>query len=152
MVLRLDGETRRSREAANALRPTDFARADKLMTRGNVSRVRTLAFTLIEMLVVMAITTILLGLIFGPMVQSFNLTNRARVQVLAQDTARAAMETIQRDISNGVFVFDNTNQPINLWVRKYDGSTDVIQITFGMVDFVPPARVYDQNLDRKSVV
>src|SRR5690349_17501243 len=70
-------------------------------------RYRNRGFTLLELLVVMAITTILLGLIFGPMVQGFNLTNRARVQVLAQDTARQAMEIIQRDTANGVFVFDH---------------------------------------------
>src|SRR5438132_6956127 len=104
------------------------------MIRRNLRSNAERGFTLVELLVVMAITTILLGLIFGPMVQSFNLTNRARVQVLAQDTARAAMETIQRDISNGVFVFDNTNQPINLWVRKYDGTIAPTQITFGLVD------------------
>src|ERR1043166_5284195 len=70
-------------------------------------RYRNRGFTLLELLVVMAITTILLGLIFGPMIQGFNLTNRARVQVLAQDTARQAMEIIQRDTANGVFVFDH---------------------------------------------
>src|SRR5437667_12894916 len=62
-------------------------------------------FTLVELLVVIAITAILLGLIFGPMIQGFNLTNRARVQILAQDSARSTMEIIQRDLSNGVFVF-----------------------------------------------
>jgi len=69
----------------------------------------------------MAITIILLGLIFGPMYQGFNLTNRARVQVLSQDTARQVMEVLQRDTANGVFVFDNFNQPINLWVRNANG-------------------------------
>src|SRR5437879_13374732 len=92
-------------------------------------------FTLIELLVVMAITAILLGLIFGPMLQGFNLTNRARVQVLTQDTARSAMETIQRNLSNGVFVFDNSNQPIFLWVRDKLGVTYPIVLPYWMADF-----------------
>jgi prepilin-type N-terminal cleavage/methylation domain-containing protein len=104
-------------------------------------------FTLVELLVVMAITIILLGLIFGPMIQGFNLTNRARVQVLAQDTARQVMETTQRELANGVFVFDNSNQPINFWVPGPNAGDPpiVMQIPFGMVDLVPPARVNDQN-------
>ena len=89
--------------------------------------IRKLGFTLIELLVVMAITIILLGLIFGPLYQGFNLTNRARVQVLSQDTARHAMEVLLRDTANGVFVFDNFSQPINLWVRDVNG----VAIVFG---------------------
>ncbi len=119
---------------------------------------RARGFTLIELLVVMAITTILLGLIFGPMVQSFNLTNRARVQVLAQDTARSAMETIQRDLANGVFVFDEIPSPgqlqagetplpnsIRFWVRDNTGTMRSMLLPFAMMDLVPPARANDQN-------
>lgn len=127
------------------------------MITGTMIRARTAAFTLIELIVVMAITVILLGLIFGPMIQGFNLTNRARVQVLAQDSARQTMEIIQRDISNGVFVFDNSGEPINLWVRGPNSFSPpsanpdnpaqfgLVKVPFGMVDFVPPARAGDQN-------
>lgn len=100
------------------------------------------AFTLIELLVVMAISSILLGLIFGPMVQSFNLTTRARVQVLAQATARRTMLTIQADLLNSVYVFDNTNQPINFWVK---GQAAPIPIYYACMDVVPPAHVNDNN-------
>lgn len=117
-----------------------------------VRRTSRQAFTLVEMLVVMAITVILLGLLFGPMVQGFNLTNRARVQVLAQDTARQVMEQIERDIADGVFVFDNSGQDINFWVpdpRVAPGSTPMAAVPMGVafarMDLVPPARVNDQN-------
>jgi prepilin-type N-terminal cleavage/methylation domain-containing protein len=104
------------------------------------------AFTLIELLVVMAITAILLGLIFGPLIQSFNLTNRARVQALTQDTARRAMEIGYRDLANGVFVFDNATEPINLWVYDKTGANVVaLPVPYAMVDLVPPARVQDQS-------
>src|SRR5947209_8707907 len=96
--------------------PIDEANDD--MTRHSVSRLRQTGFTLIELLVVMAITAILLGLIFGPLVQSFNLTNRARVQVETQDVVRRVSELGQRDLAQAVFVFDNSTQPINFWVRK----------------------------------
>lgn len=101
-------------------------------------------FTLVELLVVMAITTILLGLIFGPLVQGINLTNRARVQVLAQDTARLVMSSIQREIADGVFVFDNSGSSINIWVNN-GGTVTPISIPFAMVDLVPPAHVNDLN-------
>lgn len=115
------------------------------MTQTDLSRRREQGFTLVELLVVMAITVILLGLIFGPMVQGFNLTNRARVQVLAQDTARRTMEDLQRELSSAVFVFDNSNQPLNIWVYDRDNNPAVIPTPFVMVDLVPPAREQDQN-------
>ena len=107
---------------------------------------RRAAFTLIELLVVMAITTILLGLIFGPMLQSFNLTNRARIQVLSQDTARNIMDFVYRETANGVFMFDNANQPIFIWARDRNGLSQPILLPYAMIDMVPPARVKDQNV------
>lgn len=114
-------------------------------TVGARTATRYAAFTLIELLVVMAITSILLGLIFGPMIQGFNLTNRTRVQVQAQDTARLGMEIGMRDVSNGVFVFDNTQEPINLWVTDQGNNLVAIPLPYGMVDLVPPARKHDQD-------
>lgn len=109
-------------------------------------------FTLVEMLVVMAITVILLGLLFGPMVQGFNLTNRARVQVLAQDSVRQVMEQLERDIADGVFVHDNTGQSIYLWVPDPTAAGGArpmeavpMDVAYARMDLVPPARVNDQN-------
>ncbi len=109
-------------------------------------------FTLVEMLVVMAITVILLGLIFGPMVQGFNLTTRARVQVQAQDTVRQVMEQLERDIADGVFVFDNSGQDISFWTPDPTTapsggvlSAVPMSVAFARMDLVPPARVNDQN-------
>lgn len=120
-------------------------------------RTRKPGFTLIELLVVMAITAILLGLIFGPMIQGFNLTNRARIQVQAQDTARQIMEILERDTANGVFVFDhhldlvkekvNVDSPnaVDIWVRDINGNTQREFLPYGILDFVPPAQAADQN-------
>src|SRR2546421_1098463 len=121
-------------------------------------------FTLIELLVVMAITAILLGLIFGPMIQGFNLTNRARVQVLTQDSARAAMEIAQRDMSNAVYIFHQiptstqllSGEPpeansVSLWIRDNSNQQGRMLIPYGLMDFVPPARTKDQNIPLSTV-
>src|SRR5437588_11507730 len=118
-------------------------------------------FTLIELLTVLAITAIMFGLIFGPMVEGFNLTNRARVQVLCQDAARMAMEQLQRDVANGVFVFHQLPDPafdlmngeypfansVSLWVVGGDNKEHRMLLPYGLVDFVPPARAADQNVN-----
>lgn len=121
----------------------------KIMNQTHLSRKREQGFTLIELLVVMAITTILLGLIFGPLVQGFNLTNRARVQVLSQDTARRVMEIGQRAFADGVFVFDNSNRALVFWVRDKSGNPAPVNLPYSVVDFVPPAHVNDQNASVK---
>ncbi len=99
-------------------------------------------FTLVELLVVLAITSILMGLILGPLIEGFNLTNLARVQVLTQATTQQAMDTIKSDISEGVFIDDNSGSPVNMWVP---GSVTPIQLPFAMVDIVPPLHVNDEN-------
>ncbi len=48
-------------------------------------------FTLIEILVVMAISVILMGLVMEPIVQSFQMTRQAEAMADAQDAARAGM-------------------------------------------------------------
>ena len=59
-------------------------------------------FTLIELLVVIALTIIIMGLVFGPLMQSFNLTRQAEVMVSAQDNARIALSLISRDLANAI--------------------------------------------------
>jgi prepilin-type N-terminal cleavage/methylation domain-containing protein len=62
------------------------------------------AFTLIELLTVMAISAILLGLIIVPLFQSFNLTRTAQAFADAQDRARVLTERISREIGNAALV------------------------------------------------
>ncbi len=72
------------------------------------------AFTLIELLVVMAISIILLGLLFGPIIQSFNLTRRTRAITQAQDAARFGLERLTRELGEASYVFDNSATPLIL--------------------------------------
>lgn len=66
------------------------------------------AFTLIELITVMAITTILLTIITIPVVQSFNLSRAAQSYALAQDRARSIINDVVKDITNGSNVRDNS--------------------------------------------
>jgi len=95
-------------------------------------------FTIIEMLVVISITVILLGLIFGPIIQSFNLTRRARAMVMAQDTARNTLERISRETSQAMFVYDNSNSPLNFPVQQPNGNREVFQALYGKIDIILP--------------
>lgn len=83
------------------------------MTGRNTRRKRAGGFTLIEILVVLGISMILLGLILGPIVQSFGLTRRAQVMVNTQNTARQTLERVSREISEAMSVYDNTQSPIS---------------------------------------
>ena len=56
-------------------------------------------FTLLEILTVLALTVIIMGLVFWPLVNSFNLTRQADVMVRAQDNARLALSLVSRDLA-----------------------------------------------------
>lgn len=102
---------------------------------------------MIEMLVVIAITVILLGLIFGPVIQSFNMTREANAMTTAQDTARKTLEQVSREISQAMFVYDNSNSPINMPCYEPDGSlpTDPPKALYAKIDLVMPKMVMHCN-------
>jgi len=95
-------------------------------------------FTMIEILVVIAITVILLGLIMYPVIRTFNLTRQANVMVMSQDTARNTLEQITRELGQAMFVYDNSNSPINFPVTDPKGNNVVLQALYGKIDFVLP--------------
>lgn len=70
------------------------------------------AFSLVELLVVLAITTIILGLLFGPIISSFNLTRKARALSQAQDAARFGLERLSRDLAQATYIYDNGLAPV----------------------------------------
>ncbi len=67
---------------------------------------RQFAFTLIELITVMAITAILLTIITVPMIQTFNATRTAQAYSDAQDKARLLTDRISREIADSVAVRD----------------------------------------------
>jgi len=115
-------------------------------------------FSLVELLVVIALTVILMGLLMGPLGQSFNLVGRGRTMIGAQDNARAAMQRISRDVQDAMLVL--TDRPLALWhYSAYEPGTDKIApttnaqrapviVTNAMVDLVmPKMRYYCPNLN-----
>ncbi|MEN6520644.1 MAG: type II secretion system protein [Armatimonadota bacterium] len=102
-------------------------------------------FTLVELLVVISITIILMGLIFAPIVQTFNMTRQANAMVMAQNTARTTLEQVSREVSQAMFVYDNANSPINFPVQQPDGTTEKIKALYGKIDIVLPKLVMHCN-------
>jgi prepilin-type N-terminal cleavage/methylation domain-containing protein len=111
------------------------------------------AFTLVELLVAMAITAVMLGLLLGPMLQSFNFTRRVQRVAQAQDTARDLMETISREIAEAAYVFDNsrvlnpltTSNPVNDATLQFTlvdqrGNAVTFYLPYTKIDFVLPER------------
>jgi prepilin-type N-terminal cleavage/methylation domain-containing protein len=110
------------------------------------------AFTLIELLTVMAITTILLGIITVPIVQSFNLTRSAQGYSDAQDKARLVIEQITRSIANAAGVRDNSGIKGSVAIRvpaepalsdPYAGGAArdaVVLVPYAKLDLVEPAQ------------
>lgn len=78
-------------------------------------------FTLVELLVVMVLTVIIVGLIFGPVMQSFSFTRRAGTLIRAQDNARTALTRITRELQNAIFAYDNTRQATSFYVQDDAG-------------------------------
>ena len=115
-------------------------------------------FTLIEMLVVIALTAILMTVIFVPLVNTYALTGKADTQIRAQADARNAIASLNNLLSNADFVYDNavttqtngsgatvTGSEINLWLVDSAGNQYASPTSFAMLEAVTPARQLDQN-------
>ncbi len=77
----------------------------------NVRQAVARAFTLIELIIVIALTAVLLGLLLIPLVSAIRYTQQAQIVTAAQDAARVTRETITRELGKAVFVFDGTSHP-----------------------------------------
>ena len=72
------------------------------------------AFTLIEILIVIALTAVLFALLLVPLVSALRYTQQAQLVTAAQDAARSTEERITRELSSAIFVFDGTSHPFQL--------------------------------------
>lgn len=103
------------------------------------------AFTLIELLTVIAITAVLMTIIILPIFQSFNLTRAAQAYSDAQDKARVLIEKIQREINNSAAIRDNSGLNGSLVVRVPTspngvyGAPVVVTLPYLKLDIVRPA-------------
>ncbi len=62
-------------------------------------------FTLVEVLVVLAILVILFGLLFAPMIASLDMVTLGQSRVRMQDAVRTAMEQMRREIGNAMYIY-----------------------------------------------
>ena len=116
-------------------------------------------FSLVEILVVMAISVILVGLVLAPVMQSFRMTRQAQAMIDAQDAARLGMEQISRELGEAMYVFDNSVVPVTIYddgttpaftyhdgeqgpiqlpVRQFADNIECFTLPFGKIDFVLP--------------
>lgn len=113
------------------------------------------AFTLIELLTVIAITAVLMTLIILPIFQSFNLTRAAQAFEEAQSKGRILVERIGREISTSANPRDvsgnlavtlngvNTAVPRNslvVVVPRQDGTMGEVVLPYSKLDLVRPAQ------------
>jgi prepilin-type N-terminal cleavage/methylation domain-containing protein len=100
-------------------------------------------FTLVEVLVVMAIMVIVFGLLFAPMITGLSLVSRGRRHVALQDAVRLALEQVKRDLADAVYVFDPDRYP----VVSIDGSAATTTlIDYSTVTVAPASRDANGNL------
>jgi prepilin-type N-terminal cleavage/methylation domain-containing protein len=100
------------------------------------------AFTLIELLTVMAVSAILLTVIAIPLVQSFNLTRAGQSLAAAQAQAREMSERISADIAAAAAVRDNTGDKGSMLVvlPGRDGALEEVVAPHAKLDLFMPSR------------
>lgn len=103
------------------------------------------AFTLIELITVIAITAVLLTIITVPLIQSFNTTQAARSFADAQNRARILMDQMVREISNAAFVRDNSGRSGQVTIevprgRAFPNETVRLTLENARLDIYAPAQ------------
>lgn len=102
------------------------------------------AFTLIELLTVMAITGVLLTLIVIPIFQSFNLTRTAQAFADAQDKGRLLTQRISAEVGNAVSVRDVGSTVAPVLIPNQDpadpNSYDYYDLPYTKLDLISPAQ------------
>ncbi|MCO5296466.1 MAG: type II secretion system GspH family protein [Fimbriimonadaceae bacterium] len=100
------------------------------------------AFTLIELLTVLAITGVLMTLIIYPVIQSFNLTRSAQGFSEAQDRARILIDRLSREIGNaaGVRANEGLAGSVAAVVPGADGQPETVILPYTKLDLVVPAQ------------
>lgn len=99
------------------------------------------AFTLIEMIVVLAITAIMLGIILLPIVQTFNFTRATQALTEGQQQGRRLIEQVTREIANSAGVRDNDGYrgTIAGVVPGNDGTPVTALFEYAKLDILKPA-------------
>lgn len=112
------------------------------------------AFTLIEMITVIAITAILLGIIIVPMIQSFNFTRAAEGFSESQQKGRQLIEQITREVENSAGVRDNdgVRGQLALVMPGWDGTPISYLAEYAKLDIHMPAQGDPTNVRNGAFV
>ena len=95
------------------------------------------AFTLIELIIVIAITAVLFGLLLTPLISAIRYTQQAQIVTAAQDAARTVKEGLTRELGSALFVFDGTSHPFvtaNATVAGDDRYTNFLDLEIPGID------------------
>ncbi|MGQ9518622.1 MAG: PulJ/GspJ family protein [Candidatus Fervidibacter sp.] len=131
--------------------------ASRWSLRFQPSNPNSLAFTLTELLVAIAILSIMFTLLFIPMTQAFDNARRGRVMAELQNAADYALEIMVRELTQATEVMPQervapNGQPLNLFDELDTGDDD----TYSRVDFVVCAvqgdRLVPQNWQQAYTV
>lgn len=100
------------------------------------------AFTLVELLTVLAITAVMLTIIIVPMIQAFGFTRTAEGFTTAQESGRRLIEQITREIENSAGVRDNDGNrgSLAVVVPGWDGTDVTMLAPYSKLDVLLPAK------------
>lgn len=90
-------------------------------------------FTLVEVLVVLAILVILFGLLMAPLISGLDMAARGRSAARLQHDARIALERLRRDLAEAIYVYPTYRIPTPGAATAYVADTS-------RLEFVLPAR------------
>lgn len=107
-----------------------------------MSRLTRRAFTLVELITVLAITAVLLTIIIIPMIQAFSFTRAAEGFTTAQESGRRLIEQITREIENSAGVRDNDGNrgSLAVVVPGFDGTDVTVLAPYAKLDILLPAK------------
>jgi prepilin-type N-terminal cleavage/methylation domain-containing protein len=147
-----------SRQSSVANRQSPVAAASPVANRQSPVATFRLAFTLTELLVAIAILSIMFTLLFIPMTQAFDNARRGRIMSELQNAADYALEIMVRELMQATEVLPqervdaNSGNPLNLLDDLDSGDDD----TLSRIDFVVRAvkddRLTPQNYQQAYTV
>lgn len=115
------------------------------------------AFTLIELLIVIAVTAVLFSLLIIPLISSLRFNQQVQSVTASQNASRVTREGLTRELGSAVFVFDGTSHPftvpagttVNPGDDRYTNFLDLqIPGINGTNQYTPTvAHVYNAKLD-----
>ena len=97
-------------------------------------------FTLVEVLVVLAILVILFGLLFAPMIASLDMVTLGQSRVRMQDAVRTAMEQMRREIGNAMYIYPTPTSTLPGADSLLGTADDTSIPNYSEIVFVAPGR------------